>query len=599
MRISTITNWAYGATVALTLVSGAAFLLAGQAWQAERAALESRLDHDRAVEMLVAADGTLGDSARGFAMHRDPRHAATFRHELTDARRRERAIERLDELGAPTSEKDALVDLDRASRALRSVEMEAITAIERGDVAYGQARLFDENYAADQEALVAAARRFERQVDERTGRALVAAQAQADRLTLIARIMLAITAALFLGVLYFVVSRRIARPLVRMSGVVSRLAEQDYAVEMPEDGRRDEIGDMAQAIRVFRENGLERERLETERARDQVVRDALAQMMHRMQGCDTQEELAEVVACFAPQVFPELTGALFAFDPTRNLLIDLGRWGEPHRTETTFVPARCWGLRRGRPHVSNGGRHDIACPHLQDLDASDSLCVPLVAQGETVGLLYFEEISKEPDRDRNAPRIYLEIMAENVGLALANIGLRQTLRTLAIRDPLTGLYNRRFLDETLNRELEQARRTGAPLSCIMIDIDHFKRFNDDHGHDAGDAVLQRVAQIIARHSGPADHPCRFGGEEFALVLPATDLAGATARAEEMRVAVRDIAIAHHGRPLGPITASFGVAELPPRANATVLLQLADAALLEAKREGRDRVVTDEAGRAAA
>jgi diguanylate cyclase (GGDEF)-like protein len=318
-------------------------------------------------------------------------------------------------------------------------------------------------------------------------------------------------------------------------------------------------------------------------------------MLHRMQGCETQEELAEVVACFAPQVFPELAGKLFVFDAARNLLVEIGGWQDAAHSTAAFVPNECWGLRRGHAHISNGNGRDISCPHLTDLGTADSLCVPLVAQGDTVGLLHFEELSVDPDRDRLAPRVYLEIMAENVGLALANIRLRQTLRSLAVRDPLTGLYNRRFLDEALNREVDRARVAGRPLACVMIDIDHFKRFNDSFGHDAGDAVMQHVAQIIARHCGPADHACRYGGEEFAIVLEDCDLDRAIARAEAIRVATRDIAIAHHGRALGSVTASFGVASLALEESATTLLQRADAALLEAKRAGRDRVMAGGAG----
>ena len=179
---------------------------------------------------------------------------------------------------------------------------------------------------------------------------------------------------------------------------------------------------------------------------------------------------------------------------------------------------------------------------------------------------------------------------ENVGLSLANIQLRATLSALATRDPLTGLANRRHLDESFNRERALAESRKTPLAALMIDIDHFKRFNDEHGHDAGDMVMQHVAHTLMAHASEGDLACRYGGEEFTLLMPGADAEQAAARAEAIRLTIRKVALAHRGRSLPPVTVSIGVAAFPEQSDAASLLSVADGALLAAKAAGRDRVV---------
>lgn len=175
--------------------------------------------------------------------------------------------------------------------------------------------------------------------------------------------------------------------------------------------------------------------------------------------------------------------------------------------------------------------------------------------------------------------------------------LRET-RELAVTDPLTGLHNRRYLWELLGRELLKARRTRAPVAAILADIDHFKRFNDTWGHEAGDLVLKRVADVIREHVRGSDIGCRYGGEELAVILPETTLEVAVERAERIRRGIAALRIEQDGKPLAAVTASLGVAVSPRHAgDAEALLRAADAALYEAKRSGRDRVVVSQAASA--
>jgi diguanylate cyclase (GGDEF)-like protein len=217
------------------------------------------------------------------------------------------------------------------------------------------------------------------------------------------------------------------------------------------------------------------------------------------------------------------------------------------------------------------------------------LCIPILAQGEALGILHFQAADETPAL-ADAELSLKTTFAGQVGLSVANIRLREALRAQSIKDPLTGLHNRRCLAEMLDREIRRAVRAEQSLGILMLDLDHFKKFNDTYGHDAGDAVLRETAPFLRRSIRVEDTVCRFGGEEF-VVLPTPDLNAAHARAQRIRSKLRELTVMHQGQSLGMITVSVGVAELPQHgASSQELLDAADAALYGAKREGRDRVM---------
>jgi len=583
MRISTITNWAYGFTVLLTGMSSAAFLFAARAAERERAAVEQNLAFDVVAEELAIGVEKLTDEARLYVVRGATRHLEAYRHEAGEVRRLDRALQRVRAIDAAPGERAAIAEAERNLGELSRIERSAVEAAAGGDRTLGQQTLFGPEHERAESAVVGALDHFRALSSARTDGEMRAAQRVNDAAGLVAKVMLGLTALLFLGVLYFILRRRISLPLTRMTGIVVRLARQDYDVEVPTDRRRDEIGDMTNAIQVFRENGLERERLEAERQADQNAKDCILQMTHRLQACVTREELAEVVACFAPQTFPDLAGRLYVLEEHRNALTLASSWLDPAHSPDTFAPTSCWGVRRGRTHANHGRSDEVACPHVAD-PLAPTLCVPLTAQGDTIGLLYFEERPELAPR-HGTPRMFLDLMADNVALALANQRLRERLASLAERDGLTGLLNRRRLDEAL-----RALKPGAPLACVMVDIDHFKRFNDQFGHDAGDAVMQHVAQILREGTESVGDAYRFGGEEFTLLLPGLNAMAARELAERLRAQVASAALAHHGRLLGRITISLGVAAAPADGPAAAVVRCADAALLQAKASGRDRTV---------
>jgi diguanylate cyclase len=175
-------------------------------------------------------------------------------------------------------------------------------------------------------------------------------------------------------------------------------------------------------------------------------------------------------------------------------------------------------------------------------------------------------------------------------LTVALVAAWNRAHELSMRDPLTGLYNRRYLDETMVRELPRARRLGESVGVIVLDIDHFKVLNDTYGHDAGDYVLERTGDMLRAATRNSDIACRYGGEEFAVVLPGASLLVARNRAEAIRVALESMRIDFQGREIGPLTISAGVAAMPPHAQDwAYVLQQADRALYTAKQAGRNKV----------
>jgi diguanylate cyclase (GGDEF)-like protein len=214
-----------------------------------------------------------------------------------------------------------------------------------------------------------------------------------------------------------------------------------------------------------------------------------------------------------------------------------------------------------------------------------------VVQGEHYGVLCLSGQAIDMPAARERWERLATMMSERLALTLANLHLRERLREQSVRDPLTGLFNRRYLDETLRREFRRAMRHSYPLGIVMLDVDYFKQFNDTYGHDGGDALLREVGRLLQSHIRGDDIACRYGGEEFTLVLPGASPHDTFRRAEHVRESVKSLMIEHHGQTLPPVSISAGVAVFPRHGLAgDMVLRAADGALLQAKAAGRDRVL---------
>jgi diguanylate cyclase (GGDEF)-like protein/PAS domain S-box-containing protein len=324
----------------------------------------------------------------------------------------------------------------------------------------------------------------------------------------------------------------------------------------------------------------------------------LTEMGDLLQSCFTAAEAYGIVIQYAKQLFPDESGALCMLNRTGDLLEPAAVWGDFPGADALFTPNECWALRRGRLHRITEPESSLACAHVSRPLPPAYLCVPMMAQGEALGLLHLRESATMDVSPHELPELRAEsrvrlaaTVAEHIALALANLKLRETLRTQSIRDQLTGLYNRRHMEESLERELRRASRTGRSVGIVLVDIDHFKHVNDTHGHEAGDKLLKAVGQFLQSRMREEDLACRYGGEEFVFVLPEASLDATSQRAERLREEVKGLRVQHRGRDLEPVSVSLGVAVFPEHGTSgAALLRAADHALYRAKAEGRDRLV---------
>lgn len=318
----------------------------------------------------------------------------------------------------------------------------------------------------------------------------------------------------------------------------------------------------------------------------------LSEMGGYFQACRSPQDAYGVVSQLGKYIFPDETGTLYVLDETQQNVESVASWNNGSATNgnNAFTPDECWALRRGRLHLVEDTQKGLVCKHLEGTKLPKSYtCIPMMAQGQAIGVLYlgYSRIDPIP---ASKQQLALTV-AEQVGLGLANLKLQETLRNQSIRDPLTGLYNRRYMEEALEREIRRSLRNEQTMGVIMVDVDHFKKFNDTFGHDAGDVVLREVARFLQDSTRKEDLVCRFGGEEFVLILPQFAVEYASIRAEELRQGIKNLKVQHNGQMLGQITASVGVSLYPNHGlNSQSLVKAADVALYQAKEGGRDQIV---------
>ena len=309
-------------------------------------------------------------------------------------------------------------------------------------------------------------------------------------------------------------------------------------------------------------------------------------MADMLQSAAGQEDTNDVLRAAAARLLPGLSGALYVFNNSRDRLDLTTCWGSlGERSPDHLIPTYCWALKRGKPHLNGVESGSLRCSHATDERVT--LEIPMAARGQLYGLLEISAAGENAAARLLEAQTIASAMGDAMSLALSSIALRERLRSQALRDALTGLYNRRFLEETLERMCLEVEQRKISISAIMIDLDHFKKLNDEHGHSLGDAVLRDVAAAVLSCLRRTDVACRYGGEEIAILLPDCALAAASGKGEQIRNRIREMTSAAGIA----VTASLGVASIPETSpNATELLAAADAALYRAKQEGRDRVV---------
>ena len=316
--------------------------------------------------------------------------------------------------------------------------------------------------------------------------------------------------------------------------------------------------------------------------------------------CQSVDEACRLTRDWFSRLFPGLSGDISLFSGDHEFLERSFSWGDAPSRSESFRPADCWAIRRGRPHHvgARWGTEMASCDHYDHDSDGWHLCLPLMASGESLGFLhlhgsdYPDDISAAGKSKSGGPCCKLEDVTESLSLTIAGLKQRELLQHQAIRDPLTQLFNRRYLEDTLARELDQAARANEPLVFAILDVDYFKKFNDQNGHDAGDALLRAIGDVLLGSMRGGDIACRFGGEEFALVYPGMDEDVAVKRLESIRLQIGKLSLSHRGQSCPSVTISAGIAVFPQHGpDSETLINVADKALYKSKESGRNRVTT--------
>lgn len=315
----------------------------------------------------------------------------------------------------------------------------------------------------------------------------------------------------------------------------------------------------------------------------------LTAMTNNLQLCQTTNEAFDIVAEAGANLFPKFSGTVYVRSIENKNYQPSAYWGQPP-DQVSITHDDCWAIRRAAPFLVHTREKTLRCSHSKTSSPGvSSLCMPVIQQGDTIGLLYIESAEPRNEIDQTAIRI-LASMAEQFGLAMTNIHLRESLAEQALHDPLTGLYNRYYMEEFLEKELHRARRSNKPVSLIMIDMDHFRDLNALFGHPNVDLALEEVGHLLANSIRAGDVACRYGGDEFLLILPEATTDVAVARAKNLCQTVHSVVVRSETRPPHPISFSVGVASFPAHGTTVSdLLQAADSAVFLAKDQGRDRV----------
>lgn len=342
----------------------------------------------------------------------------------------------------------------------------------------------------------------------------------------------------------------------------------------------------SRAVRSF----ADQERLvhTTKRTTQQV--EELFAMTDMLQAAEDHEDAGAVLMATAQRLLPQFGGALYVFNNSRDRLDLAKSWNtsEGFHPAEALLPGNCWALKRGKPHINDPGKKTLCCLH--QIGSAATVEVPMMARGAVHGLLVLALEAEDAYDVLLENRRLARALADSMSLALSNISLREKLRTQSLRDPLTGLYNRRYMEDALERYVSLAERSGTATSVVMIDLDNFKRLNDTSGHAKGDAVLRDVAAQLVGALRPSDVVSRYGGEELLVILPNCGLDDAMHKAEMMRERVASLSEVHGV----PISASFGVATMPETSTSSIdVIPMADAALYAAKQAGKNCVMAAE------
>ena len=315
-----------------------------------------------------------------------------------------------------------------------------------------------------------------------------------------------------------------------------------------------------------------------------------------LESCINLAEANRVITQFLPLMFPSFDGALYLLNDSNNMYETTSSWGKTVESDETFDADSCWAVRRRKAHFFNCGENEDFCSHCGKGMKHGYMDVPMIAQGKILGLLHLE---KKDEAEKNANDNMLTdlgknlaaIVASQLAFALSNIRLQEAAREQAIRDTVTGLYNRRYMEQALDKEIRQAARNNASVGVITLYIDNFRKFNDRHGYKSGDLIIRNLGDFLKNNSHPGDIVCKCSGDKFAMICPRISPDEVKQRAKGILEGLGYFNKRHQDLYQEPLTLSLGIAIFPENGNTSEqIIKLADMALNQAAQEGGNKIV---------
>jgi len=316
----------------------------------------------------------------------------------------------------------------------------------------------------------------------------------------------------------------------------------------------------------------------------------LTQLSNLLQLSLQPDEAYSIISQYTPQLFPNSSGALFTLDEQQQELIPRTNWGQPPPRVSSLVHDDCWALRRNRPYLAIDTSNGMLCRHIGKPLPGSYLCVPILSEGQEIGLLYLQT---DPDQQcLTIEQQQLAVaVAEQAGLVLSNLQLREHLRTQAISDPLTGLYNRYYMQDFLDLKIHQANQESKLINVVLIDLDDFKVMNEKFGYSTGDELLRKFGLLVKQTAGKTGIACRYVGDALTMILPEITMQEVSRKAEHLRHEIKKLMVQYEDHYLQNLTVSIGVACYPEHGRSVPeLLKAAYMAALHAKELGGDQVV---------
>ncbi|WP_454785359.1 diguanylate cyclase [Legionella sp. WA2024007413] len=419
--------------------------------------------------------------------------------------------------------------------------------------------------------------------------------------------IVALIGLIIMGLVFFLLKFSILRRINSFKDQLSIItSKQDFSKTIEMSGR-DEIYEMGkdcnkmlqvinttqaqlnQSIHeLTRSNNLIKRNNEELKEREHAMM-LINKINEKLQMCQNISEAYSLINETVDELFTGWRGGIVIADPTSGELKTVTEWGDKKTLKLSFHSDECWAIRSGTIYIVDKFRTHLDCRHYISNEISKSLCIPLIAVGKFIGILNLNSEKNTAVSNYYHQQLVITL-SEVIALSFANINLRDSLRDQSIHDPLTGLFNRRYLEERFPTEIERAIRNKSIFSVGMIDIDFFKNFNDRYGHAAGDEVLKKLAVSLMENFRGYDVIFRFGGEEFLVILIDNSVSKASERMNFFREQVKKTSITFKHINLPPITISIGLVEAPTEGTSLEeIARKADIALYHAKENGRDRV----------